>query len=371
MGGRGAGKTRTGAEAVREMVERGVWGRVALVAPTAGDARDVMVEGDSGIMRVCPPWNRPIYEPSKRRITWPNGAMATTYSADEPERLRGPQHDGAWIDEPGTWRYPEAFDMLMLGLRLGAFPRWVATTTPRRTALIRKLLAWPGVVVTRDSTYENRDNLAPAFFDAIARQYEGTTLGRQELYAELLEDVPGALWTRANIDNYRVSVAPDLVRVVVAVDPAITSNEDNSNETGIIVAGVDAKQEVYIIADNSLIASPDSWARRVVNTYHTHHADRIVAESNQGGEMVEHTIRTVDRAVPVKLVHASRGKRTRAEPIAALYEQGRVHHVGTLSQVEDQMCSWLPGDDSPDRMDALVWSVTELIGIGPLEWERV
>jgi len=360
MGGRGAGKTRTGAEAVREMVERGIWGRVALVAPTAADGRDVMVEGDSGLMRVCPPWNRPLYEPSKRRLTWPNGALATVYSADEPERLRGPQHDGAWLDEPGTWRYPEAFDMLMLGLRLGTFPRWVATTTPRRTALIRKLLAWPGVVVTKDSTYENRDNLAPAFFDAIARQYEGTTLGRQELYAEMLEDVPGALWTRAAIDDYRVTAAPDLVRIVVAVDPAITSNQENSNETGIIVVGKDDQGHVYPLADKSLVASPDGWARAVVNAFHDYGADRVIAEANQGGEMVSHTIKTVDSRIPVKLVHAKRGKHTRAEPVAALYEQGRGHHVGTFSQLEDQMCSWLPGDDSPDRMDALVWGVWEL-----------
>lgn len=376
LAGRGWGKTRTGAETVRDMVERGLWGRVALVAPTAADARDVMVEGQSGLVNVCPPWNRPLYEPSKRRVTWPNGALATLYSADEPDRLRGPQHDGAWVDEPRSWRYPAAFDMLMLGLRLGNYPRWIATTTPSRTALIRKLLAMPNVHITRGTTYDNRANLAPAFFDEIARQYEGTTLGRQELYAEMLDDVPGALWTRATIEAGRITVrdsaeltalVKSMVRIVVGVDPAATSNEE-SNDTGIIVAGVGANGEGYVFEDRTIKASPDGWGRRAVRAYADYEADALVPETNQGGEMVSAVLNTAARAEDVRIVirpvHASRGKRTRAEPIAALYEQGRIHHVGALTALEDEMCSWLPGEDSPDRMDALVWSLTDLM-LGP------
>ncbi len=372
MCGRGFGKTRTGAETVRHYAESGVYGRFHLIAPTAADARDVMVEGESGLMSVCPPWNRPLYEPSKRRVTWPNGAMATLFSADEPERLRGPQCEFIWGDEPRSWRYPEAFDMAMLGLRLGPHPRWVFTTTPSRTALIRKLLAIPGVVMTRGSTYDNRANLAPAFFGQIARQYEGTTLGRQELYAEMLDDVPGALWTRATIENSRKGIEPgdlkafiqSMRRIVVGVDPAATSNED-SNDTGIIVAGVAMDGEAYVFEDRTIKGSPDTWGRRVVRAYADYQADAIIPETNQGGEMVSAVLNTAasaeDTHIVIRPVHASRGKRTRAEPIAALYEQGHVHHVGMLTALEDEMCSWLPGEDSPDRMDALVWALTDLM----------
>lgn len=371
LAGRGFGKTRTGAEWIRAGVEAGECGRIGLIAPTAADARDVMVEGESGLLAVCPPWAYPQYEPSKRRVTWPNGAIATLFSADEPERLRGPQHDRLWCDEIRAWRYPEAFDMAMLGLRLGDDPRCAVTTTPRVSPLVKRLLNDPTVEVTRGSTYENRANLAGAFFTQIAGQYEGTRLGRQELYAELLEDVPGALWKRDTIEAGRWHTAPDLIRVVVAIDPAVTAKEE-SDETGIVIAGMDGDGQGYVLGDESLRASPHVWASAAVKAYAAHHADRIIAEANNGGEMVEYTLRTVDENVPVKLVHASRGKQTRAEPVAALYEQGRVHHVGYFGDLEDQMCQWLPGESSPDRMDALVWALTDLmISGGRVDWDVV
>jgi phage terminase large subunit-like protein len=362
LAGRGFGKTRTGAEFVRAEVEAGRASRVALVAPTAADARDVMVEGESGILAISPPWNRPVYEPSKRRVTWPNGALATLYSADEPERLRGPQHDLAWPDELAAWRYPETWDMLMFGLRLGARPRVVVTTTPKPTRLIRELIASPSTVVTRGSTFDNRANLAPAFLDSIVRKYEGTRLGRQELYAEVLDDVPGALWARAMLeDAQHTGPVPDLVRVVVAIDPAVTSGED-SDETGIIVAGVGTDGLVYVLADRTCRMSPDGWATRAIVALDEYKADRIVAEVNNGGDLVEATIRTVRRTVPYTKVNASRGKRVRAEPIAALYEQKRVRHLPGLHALEDQMVTFAPegSDRSPDRVDALVWALTDL-----------
>jgi predicted phage terminase large subunit-like protein len=367
MGGRGFGKTRSGAEFVLEQVSAG-YRRIALVAATAADIRDVMVEGESGILACSPEWNRPIYEPSKRRLTWPNGALATTFSADEPERLRGPQHDLAWCDELGAWRYPEAWDMLMFGLRLGQHPRVVVTTTPRPTRLIRDLLTREShdVVVTRGSTYENRANLAPAFFDQVIRKYEGTRLGRQELNAELLEDTPGALWGHGIIDAARQTAAPHLARIVVAIDPAASSGED-ADETGIIVVGKDHQGHGYVLADLSGRYQPIEWARIAITAYRAHKADRIVAEVNNGGEMVENTLRMVDANVAFTAVRASRGKVTRAEPASALYEQGRIHHVGTFPQLEDQMTNFTSDFDraaagySPDRVDALVWAVTDLM----------
>jgi phage terminase large subunit-like protein len=263
LAGRGFGKTRTGAEMIRARVTARTAHRLALVAPTAGDARDVMVEGESGILAVSPPWERPRYEPSKRRLTWPNGAIATLFSADEPERLRGPQHDAAWCDELATWRHPEAWDMLMFGLRLGTDPRVVVTTTPRTTSLIRGLIADPTVIVTRGTTYENRANLASAFFGQIIRKYQGTRLGRQELEAELLEDVPGALWNRGMLEGSRVRAAPPLIRVVVAIDPAASSTE-RADETGIIVAGKDAGGRGWVLADASGRYQPTEWAKTAV-----------------------------------------------------------------------------------------------------------
>ena len=285
LAGRGFGKTRCGAEWVRAEVKAGRR-RIALVAPTAADARDVMVEGESGILAISPDHERPLYEPSKRRLTWRNGAVATTFSADEPERLRGPQHDAAWCDELGAWRYPEAWDMLMFGMRLGADPRTVVTTTPRPAKLIRDLVRDPTCVVTRGSSYENRANLAGAFLQQIIKKYEGTRLGRQELNAELLDDVPGALWSRALIEAARPPmgfVMPDLVRVVVAIDPAASSGED-ADETGIIVAGKDKDSRGYLLADLSGHHTPIEWARIAVAAYKSHGADRIVAEVNNGGE---------------------------------------------------------------------------------------
>jgi predicted phage terminase large subunit-like protein len=374
LAGRGFGKTRTGAEWVRSEVQRGGARRLALVAPTAADVRDVMVEGESGILATAPPWFRPKYEPSKRRLTWPNGAQATTFSADEPDRFRGPQYDRAWCDEAAAWRYPEAFDQITLGLRLrdarGGPPRCLVTTTPRPTPLIRRLVADPTTHVNRGSTFDNRDHLAAAYLDQIVRRYEGTRLGRQELYAEVLDDTPGALWKRDAIDALRVRHAPDLARVVVAIDPAVTSRQ-GSDETGIVVAGLGTDGHGYVLADRSLVATPDAWARAAVSAYNEHRADRLIAEVNNGGDLVETVLRTVSHGVAYRAVHASRGKQTRAEPIAALYEQGRVHHVGSLPQLEDQLCSWAPATDahSPDRLDALVWALSELMlgGASPVE----
>ncbi len=368
LAGRGFGKTRTGAERVREVKQH--VGRIALVAPTAADARDVLVEGESGIMAISPPWDRPTYEPSKRRVTWGNGAVATLFSADEPDRLRGPQHEAAWCDELAAWRYArDCWDNLMLGLRLGRSPQVVVTTTPKPIALLRELVAAPTTRVTRGSTYANLANLAPTFKDTVLARFEGTTLGRQELHAELLDSAPGALWQRSRIDQLRVAAAPELARVVVAIDPAVTSDED-SNETGIVVAGVGRDQHLYVLEDLSLRASPDAWARAAVEAYRRWRANRLVAEGNQGHDLVTQTIKTVDPRVPVTLVHASRGKVARAEPIAALYEQGRAHHVGALPQLEDQLCNWVVGGASPDRLDALVWAATELnVARGPVSYE--
>lgn len=368
LAGRGFGKTRTLAEWVCHQTASGQAGRIALVAATAADARDVLVEGQSGILAVSPPWFRPVYEPSKRRLTWPNGAIATTFSAEEPERLRGPQHDAAVCDELGAWSHPETWDMLQFGLRLGGNPRCLVATTPRPTKLIRELLAREGrdVVVTRGSTYENRANLAPGFFDQVIRKYEGTRLGRQELNAELLEDTPGALWSHGIIEAARQAAAPNLARIVVAIDPAVSSGED-ADETGILVVGTDNQGHGYVLADASGKHQPIEWAKIAITAYRAHHADRIVAERNNGGAMVEATIRMVDNNLPVTTVWASRGKVARAEPVSALYEQGRVHHIGAFPHLEDQMCAFTTDFDrasagySPDRVDALVWALTELL----------
>lgn len=361
LAGRGFGKTRTGAEWVREEVRTGRARRIAFIAPTPAEARDVMIEGMSGILAVSPEHERPIYEPSKRRLTWPNGAVGTIYSAFEPEHLRGPNHDLAWGDELASWEYLRStFDMLMFGLRVGERPRAVFTTTPKPLPLLRELLKRQDVRVTTGSTYENRDNLAPSFFTQIVSQYEGTTLGQQELYAQILEEAAGALWTRKIITDHRRPSAPALVRIVVGVDPAVTSTEE-SNETGIIVAGRDQHDHGYCLADRSGRRSPDQWARTAVQAYHDFKADRIVVEVNNGGEMVAHTIRTIDPNVAIRTVAASRGKYTRAEPIAAFGEQGRIHHVGVFEQLEGQLCTWVPGDVSPDRLDAYVWAFTDLL----------
>lgn len=376
LAGRGFGKTRSGAEWVRENVELGTARNIALVAPTAADARDTMVEGVSGLLAVSSPWCLPSYEPSKRRVTWPSGATATTYSSEEADRLRGPQFDLAWADEVAVWNDAQAtWDMLMFGLRLGTNPRWLATTTPKPIKLLRDLLLREGqdVVVTRGSTFDNAANLAPRFLDAMRKRYEGTRLGRQELNAELLVDVPGALWQLEWLDRDRLEPEKlrfiDLQRVVVAVDPAV-SNKEGSDETGILAAGMSAGGDLYVLEDASGRYAPHEWAAKAVEVFDRHHADRIVVEVNNGGEMVESTIRTVRRNVSFKSVHASRGEVTRAEPVSALYEQRKVHHVGSFPTLEDQMCAFTSDFDraragySPDRVDALVWACTELTGVG-------
>lgn len=367
LAGRGFGKTRCGAEWVRGEVERAGVRRVALVAPTAADARDTMVLGESGLLNVCPPWNMPKYEPSKRRVVWPNGAYAMLFSADEPDRLRGLQHEIAWCDELASWQYPEAWDMLLFGLRLGKNPRAVVTTTPKPIKLVRELLVDRRTAITKGSTFDNRDNLAEAFFDDILKKYEGTRLGRQEIYAEVLDDIPGALWTEEILSKTRVMVAPkDLVRVVVAIDPAVSSG-DNSCEHGIVVAGRCQEGHAYVLEDGSLFGTPDEWARQAKHLYDKYKADLYVAEKNNGGDLVEANIRTVDPNAKIELVHASRGKVRRAEPVAALYEQGKVHHVGRFKLLEDQLCVFTSDFDvdrmgfSPDRADALVWAVTKLL----------
>ncbi len=373
LAGRGFGKTRCGAEWVRAAVcgpsplARGASRRVALVAETAADARDVMVEGASGLLAVHPRAFRPLYEPSKRRLTWPNGARATLYNAVEPDQLRGPQHDLAWCDELAKWRHAEAtWDQLQFGLRAGARPRQCVTTTPRPIRTLKTIIEDPDTVITRGASSENLANLAPAFIKRILKRYEGTRLGRQELDGEILEDLPGALWSRARIEELRVARAPELVRVVVAVDPAAGSSAA-SDETGIVVAGLGADAHGYVLDDRSLRGSPDAWGRAVVTAYHRWRADRVVGEVNHGGEMVEHVIRTVDPAAAYKAVRASRGKVRRAEPVAALDEQGRVHHVGAFPELEDQMCAFTADFEragagfSPDRVDARVWALSELM----------
>lgn len=370
LAGRGFGKTRMGSEFVRSEVESGRSKRIGLVGETSADGKDVMVNGESGIIAASPPWFRPEFTASssngRPKLKWPNGAIATLYDAREPEQLRGPQHDLIWFDELAKYRYAEeVFDQAMFGLRLGANPRWVATTTPRPSKLLRMLLLQKGVKITRGKSDDNLSNLSASYQRNVIDRYRGTRLGRQELDAEILEDVPGALWSRRSLDECRVASAPALVRIVVAVDPAISSGE-TANENGIVVAGVDAQGVAYVLEDWSLRGSPDEWARKAVAAYRKHQADCIVAESNQGGDMVASVIKSV-ADIPVKLVKATRGKYVRAEPVSALYEQGRVHHVGAFVDLEDQMISFTPerASDrsdgySPDRVDALVWNLTEL-----------
>ncbi len=360
LAGRGSGKTRAAAEWIIEEV-RGGAKKLAILGATAADVRDVQVEGPSGILACSPPDFCPHYEPSKRRLTWPNGAAATLFSAERPDRLRGPQFEKGWVDELAAHKYPAAFDHFKFGLRLGTKPQAVISTTPRPIRAIKELTADPDCVISRGSTYDNRANLAPSFYRSIISRYEGTTLGRQEIYAEILEELPGALWKRAAIDMSRAKKVPELARVVVAVDPATTSGQD-SDETGIVAAAKGVDAHYYVLADYSCRLSPARWAKNVVSAYYRHKADRIVAETNNGGDLVETVIRTVDGEVSYKKIAASRGKVTRAEPVSSLYEQGRVHHAGIFRDLEDQMCNFFPegGPKADDRVDALVWAITEL-----------
>jgi phage terminase large subunit-like protein len=373
LAGRGYGKTRAGCEWVRSIVcgktplAAGSHHRIALVAETAADARDVLVEGKSGILSIHPSDFRPLFEPSKRRLTWPNGAIATLYNGTEPDQLRGPQHDAALVDEMAKYAHArEAWDMLQFGLRLGNNPRQMITTTPRPIPVLKEIMAAPSTVVTRGSTYENLENLAKSY-SAIVARYEGTRLGRQELNAEILDDLPGALWTREMLDKARTrGVVPDLQRIVVSIDPSGTAGtEDDGDSIGIIVAGRDVNGQAHVLADRTCKLSPASWGRRAVEAYQEFKADRIIAERNFGGAMVRHVIETTNPKVAYEEVTASRGKVIRAEPVAALYEQGRVSHHGLFPELEDQMCQFSStgyiGEGSPDRVDALVWAITDLM----------
>lgn len=373
MSGRGFGKTRTGAEWIIHRAKHGPFYPIALVGQTKADVRDTMVElGESSILKVSPPWFMPEYESSKRRLTWPNGMVATIFSGDEPDQLRGPQHGSAWVDELAKFKYPqETWDNLELGLRLGSTPQAVVTTTPRPIPIVKALVSDPAVYVTTGSSYENTTNLSARFIERVIQKYEGTRLGRQELHGDLLSDVPGALWSRDTLEECRVRDAPQFVRIVVAVDPPATHGE-NADECGIVVAGIDEHDHGYILEDLSRQASPAEWGRIAVDAFDRWQADRIIAERNNGGDMVEHVVRTEARdahaagrratsQIPYRAVWAARGKYTRAEPVAAEYERARVHHVGMFAELEDQMCSWVPGEDSPDRMDALVWALTDLM----------
>lgn len=372
LAGRGWGKTRTGAEWVRWRVEQCGARRVALIGQTVADVRDVIVEGESGVLAVHPRHSRPHYEPSKRRLTWPNGAVATTYSGDEPDQLRGPQHDTCWADELAKWRYAQlAWDNMEMGLRLGDNPQAVVTTTPRPIPLILALRDDPATVrPTRNlSTALNRVNVSKRFVERVIKKYAGTRLGRQELDAEILDDTPGALWTRSGIEATRITRAPALTRIVVGVDP---SSGGPDGETGIIGCGKDAAEHGYVLADLTESGDPAVWGPAVIRAFITLRADLVVAEKNQGGAMVAHVIRqsTVEidgityrgANLPIEMVWASRGKHTRAEPISILWSQQppRGHYVGAWPELEDQCCTWVPGEDSPDRMDAMVWAMTAL-----------
>ncbi|MDT7934223.1 MAG: terminase family protein [Sphingomonadaceae bacterium] len=368
MAGRGFGKTRAGAEWVRQLAEGNARARIALVGATLADVRDVMVLGESGLVAIAPPRRRPVLEVSRRRLVWPNGAQAFLYSAEEPGQLRGPQHHAAWCDELAKWPNCEAvWDNLKLGLRLGQRPRAVVTTTPRPVALLKALLADSRTRVTRGRTSENAENLPPAFLDAVTARYAGTRLGRQELDGELIEEVPGALWSRALIERCRADAKPGLVRVVVGVDPPAGAG-DGADACGIVACGVGHDGRAYVLGDRSVQGrSPEGWARAVAAAAREFDADRVVAEVNNGGAMVEAVLKGVEPGLPVKPVRAAHGKVARAEPVAALYEAGRVLHLGALPELEDELCGLIAGGAyagpgrSPDRADAAVWALTELM----------
>ena len=367
LAGRGAGKTRTAAEWLAWEATTQNNTRWAIVAPTFGDVRDVCAEGESGIINILRSYGSLAdYNRSQGSIMLTNGSKIKLFSADEPDRLRGPQHHGAWCDELAAWRYPDTWDQLQFGLRLGNNPRTVITTTPRPVLLIRNLVNRNDgtVKIVRGSTFDNAANLAPQALLELQARYAGTRMGRQELYGELLTESDSALWTRALLDEARITTenAPPYYRVVVAIDPAVTSGE-SSDETGIIVAGATPDGHYYIIEDATMRGTPEMWARKAVEMYRKHKCDRVIAEVNNGGDMVESVLRQVDSTIPYRKVHASRGKQVRAEPISALSEQGRLHLVGSFPLLEDQLVTWEPGSDrSPDRMDAMVWAITDLMG---------
>ncbi|GHS95808.1 DNA-packaging protein [Alphaproteobacteria bacterium] len=364
LAGRGFGKTRTGAETVRHFVTATPGSRrIALISQTMDEARNVMIEGVSGLLSVYPPRDQeaPRFEVSTHCVRWPNGAVGHLFGADHYEHLRGPQFDLAWVDELAKFRYPDClYEQLMLGLRLGDRPRCIISTTPRPLPLLKTLMTAEDTVLTRGTTFENAANLAPSFIASVQKQFGDSPMGRQELYADLLEENRDALWARRHI---RYRKAANLVRVVVAVDPAVTYHEE-SDETGIIIAGKNGEGQAFVLDDASGRYHPNDWGRKVVQKFHEFQADRVVAEVNQGGALVEGMLRSFDATLPYAAVHATRGKWTRAEPMAALYEQGRVFHDHPLYQLEQQMCAFAPGKaaKSPDRVDALVWALTELFG---------
>lgn len=375
IGGRGAGKTRAGAEWIRAQAlgeapfASEAAGRIALVGETEHDVREVMIEGVSGLLSVHARADRPVWISSRKRLEWHNGAVAQAFSAEDPESLRGPQFACAWSDEMAKWRHAEAtFDMLQFGLRLGRQPRQLITTTPRPTALLKRLMQEPTTAITRAATAANAFNLAPTFLQGVMARYAGTRLGRQELDGEIIDDRPDALWSRALLERCRASAAPTLKRIVVAVDPPVTSSK-RADACGIVAAGIAGDDTVYVIADATVsAATPAVWASKAIALWQRLDADALVVEVNQGGEMVRSVINQVDAAVPVTSVRASRGKWVRAEPVATLYEQGRVRHVGDLAALEDEMCdfaaSGLSSGHSPDRLDAMVWAVSSL-ALGP------
>ena len=359
--GRGAGKTRTGAETVR--IWKDNYPIIHLIAPTAGDARDVMIEGESGILSVSPDWDKPLYEPSKLRLTWNNGAIGSIFTAEEPDRLRGPQCYAGWCDELAAWKYAQdTWDNFLFGLRLGDKPKVIITTTPRPIPTVKEIIADPATVQVTGSTFENRANLSPAFFKSIIHKYDGTRLGRQEIYAEMLEDIEGALWTADMINKAQTKELPDLVRAAVAIDPAVTS-KDTSDETGIVAGGIDANGFIYITDDLTAIYTPQQTMRVVAGVYDDRKLDMVVGEQNNGGDYIKEMLFLVAGEMPYTSVWASRGKVTRAEPIVMLYEQQRVKHYGDLEKMEEEMTTWDAkiGDKSPNRIDALVWLITYLL----------
>jgi phage terminase large subunit-like protein len=379
LGGRGAGKTRLGAEWIRALAlgsppyAAAPHGQIALVGETEHDVREVMIEGPSGLLRVSPHSERPQWTSTRRRLEWPNGAVAHAFSAEDPEQLRGPQFDAAWCDELAKWRHVEAtFDMLQFGLRLGQYPRQLVTTTPRPIALIKRLVSDPRTAVTRAPTRANAAFLSPAFLDEVIGRYAGTRLGRQEIDGEIIEDRTDALWTRALIESSRVAQVPPLMRIVIGLDPP-GSARPGADGCGIVVAGIAEGGCIYVLEDSSVRGlSPAGWATKAVALYHRIKADALVAEVNMGGDMVRAVLRQVDADLPLRTVHATRGKWLRAEPVALMYQQGRVKHVDPpLAALEDEMCAFgfdgLAAGASPDRLDALVWAVTELVrgGTGP------
>jgi phage terminase large subunit-like protein len=369
LGGRGSGKTRSAAEWVRAEIESGRRRAIGIIGPTADTLRRDVVQGPSGLLAIAPPWMQPLHEPSQRRVVWPNGAVAYLLSSEEPDRIRGMNLDGAWGDEVTSWQAPEdCWSNLQMALRIsgpdGVAPAGVMSTTPKRHTLLRAIIKDPATVITRSRTWDNSANLDPATLAYLQTKYGGTTLGRQELDAELLEDVDGALWTRDLLEACRVPVDDQrrFKRVVVAVDPAGGTGAA-STETGIVVAGVGQDGHAYVLADLSGKFSPERWAYTAAAAYQDHRADRVVAERNFGGAMVESTLRAASHNVPVRMVQASRGKAVRAEPVTALFEQRRVHLVGQFAELEDQLCGWDPmgSGPSPDRLDALVWAITDLL----------